>query len=120
MPTNGEMTAGEISRTLQRIDKTVSDLANELRNDMRDTRHKANNALQGIELQRVMNIRTEEKFSYLETSDTKQWDQINHLRENAASQDAVDRYKRWFVGVILGTLGLGIVNLIINLAQGPH
>lgn len=117
MPTNGEMTPGEISRTLQRIDATVAALANELRDDMRDTRHKVNNALQGVELQRERNLRMDERFAQLERSDTGQWEHINHLRENAVSQVAVDRYRKWIFGTVLMVGGLGIINLLINFAQ---
>lgn len=115
---NGEMTPGEISRTLQRIDKTVTDLAHELRDEMRDTRHKASNALQGVELQKVMNAHVSEKLNALDGSDERQWETINHLRENAASQEAVDSYRRWLIGG--GSLfGLvAIVNLAINISQG--
>lgn len=120
MPTDGEMTPGEISRTLQRIDKTLADLAHELRGEMRDIRHKANNALEAANLQRVLNAHTEDKISGLESSDERQWASINHLRENAASQEAVDRYRKWLLGG--GSLvGLGvIVNLIFNIVQGGH
>lgn len=114
---DGEMSLGEISRTLQRIDKAVSDLAHELRTDLRETRHKANNALQGVELQKVFNIHMDEKMQGLEVSDERQWKNINDLRENAASQEAVDRYRKWLVSVGLGLGGLGVANFIINIVQ---
>lgn len=111
------MTLGEIGRTVQKIDAKLTTLEKEWRSEMRDIGHRANNALQLGQLQKVQNEVFKEKIEHIDASDGRQWERIDHLSQNAASQAAVDSYRKWIIGVFVGLGGLSIVNLIFNLSQ---
>lgn len=111
------MTLGEIGRTVRRIDEKLTSLEKEWRSELRDIGHRANNALQMGQLQKVQNEVFKEKIDHIGESDERQWGKIDHLAQNAASQAAVDTYRKWLIGVFLGLGGLGIVNLLFNLSQ---
>lgn len=130
-----EIGIGEIGRSVQRIEQQLIALATELREELRDTRHKANDALTGIQLQRVKNEQYENAINRHESSLERAWmrieaheaasasrddlevnrARIENLEKTTASQDAVDKYRKWLIGVV-GVSGiLGIISLVVSL-----
>lgn len=113
------MSPAEMTRSLMRIERMVEDLTKEFREEMRETRHKANNALQGVQLQVVRNeVFANDIGDLKKTVHDNVFPKLDQLAENAASQEAVDQYRKWLIGTVISLGGLGILNLVINLTQG--
>jgi hypothetical protein len=113
------MSQAEQGRSIARIERMLDDLTKEFRQEMRETRHKAANAMQGVELQRYKNEAFDRDISRIDkTVHETLFPKVDDLVTNAASQEAVDKYRRWFIGTLISVGGLGVVNLVINLSQG--
>jgi hypothetical protein len=114
-----EISLGEVGRSVIRIERQLEALTNEVRQELRDVRHKANNALQAAELQSVRNEKFANDIERVAKSDERQWEAIDHLKENAASQEAVDKFRKWLIGTVVIAGGIGVMNLLVSVSNGP-
>lgn len=114
-----DISLGEVGRAVIRIERQLESLTNEVRQELRDVRHKAANAMQAVELQSIRNEKFTSDIDRVSKSDERQWEVIDHLRENAASQEAVDRFRKWLVGTVVIAGGIGVMNLIVSVSNGP-
>ena len=114
-----DISLGEVGRSVIRIERQLETLTNEVRQELREVRHKAANAMAAVELQTVRNEKFANDIERVSQSDQRQWEVIDHLRENAASQQAVDNFRKWLIGTVLIAGGIGVMNLIVTVSNGP-
>lgn len=117
--TNGNMSAGEVTRTLQRIERGIERIEQQMipavLKDVSEVRHRVAN------LEQVAVFKAEFLKDYKELKDElqKKADQntVDELERRTVAQDAVDAYRKWLLGAVLVSGG-GLVISLLTLING--
>ena len=108
----GEETDGGlgVGQRLGRIETMLEDFIKTSKDEIREARHLARNALHAADLQKEINRSVRSDVDRID----RRYDQdikplLQHLTQKEAADEGEDTYRKWILPVALSALGLGMM-----------
>lgn len=117
--TNGNMTAGEVTRTLVRIERGVERIEQQMIPQVLEQVSSVRHRVANLEQVAVLKNEFIREFKEMQAVLQKKADQdaVDELERRTVAQDAVDAYRKWLLGAVVFAGG-GMVISLLTLING--